>query len=108
METLGSFNFARLIFLRSLAAIYPAAFLVALKQSPALLGQNGLVPVPQFIQQVPFQSAMNLKASPAISIEPRSNMHLIICGSTGSCGSCLFRCRRRTMRLLPEDTPFGF
>ncbi len=60
METLGSFNLARLIFLRSLAAIYLVAFLVALKQFPALLGQNGLLPIPQFIQQVPFQSAPSL------------------------------------------------
>lgn len=60
MEALGNFNFSRLIFLRSLAAIYFVAFLVALKQFPALLGQNGLLPAPQFMQQVPFKSAPSL------------------------------------------------
>ena len=59
MEPL-SFNIARLFLLRSLAAIYFVAFLVALKQFPALLGQNGLLPVPQFIAQVPFKETPSL------------------------------------------------
>ncbi|MBI3316753.1 MAG: lipase maturation factor family protein [Candidatus Omnitrophica bacterium] len=57
---LGSFNLSRLIFLRMLAALYFVAFLVALKQFPELLGQNGLLPIPQFIQQVPFHEAPSL------------------------------------------------
>ena len=60
MEMLGSFNLARLIFLRALAVLYFVAFLVALKQFPALLGEHGLMPVPQFIQQIPFRSAPSL------------------------------------------------
>lgn len=60
MEMFGSFNIARFLFLRGLAILYFLAFLSALKQFPALLGQNGLLPVPHFIQQVPFQSAPSL------------------------------------------------
>lgn len=60
MEAFGSFSIARVLFLRSLATIYFVAFLVALKQFPALLGQNGLLPVPQFIHEVPFKSTPSL------------------------------------------------
>lgn len=60
MEILGSFNFARFIFLRLLAAIYFVAFLVAFNQFPGLLGDHGLLPVSQFIKQVPFHAAPSL------------------------------------------------
>lgn len=60
MEILGNFNIARILFLKSLAAIYFIAFLVALKQFIPLLGQNGLLPVPLFIQEVPFKNAPSL------------------------------------------------
>ncbi len=43
-----------------LAGIYLLAFLVALKQFPALLGEKGLLPTPYFIQQVPFKEAPSL------------------------------------------------
>jgi hypothetical protein len=36
----------RLIFQRSLAGIYLIAFIAALNQFPALLGEKGLLPVP--------------------------------------------------------------
>jgi hypothetical protein len=39
---------------RGLAVIYLIAFLVALNQFPALLGEHGLLPVPAFVKQVAF------------------------------------------------------
>src|SRR5919108_5762128 len=50
----------RLLFQRGLAAIYLIAFLVALKQFPALLGDRGLLPVPGFTQRVGFREAPSL------------------------------------------------
>ncbi|HTL47180.1 MAG TPA: lipase maturation factor family protein [Verrucomicrobiae bacterium] len=60
METTSDFNLARFLFLRSLAVLYLIAFLVALKQFPALLGEKGLIPVPEFVKQVPFRAAPSL------------------------------------------------
>lgn len=60
MRFSGGFNFARLIFTRALAAIYLIAFVVALQQFPALLGQKGLLPVPVFIHHVSFWEAPSL------------------------------------------------
>ncbi|MCC5574926.1 lipase maturation factor family protein [Microtetraspora sp. AC03309] len=48
---------SRLVFQRGLAAIYLVGFLVALNQFPALLGANGLTPVPAFLRRVPFRRA---------------------------------------------------
>ena len=42
----------RIVFLRSLALVYSVAFLVALKQNPALLGSRGLLPVPLYLRHV--------------------------------------------------------
>jgi hypothetical protein len=50
----------RLLFQRGLAAIYLTAFLVALNQFPALLGERGLLPVPAFLQGVSFREAPSL------------------------------------------------
>lgn len=47
----------RLLFERGLAAIYLAAFLSALNQFPALLGERGLLPVPAFLARVRFRDA---------------------------------------------------
>jgi len=47
----------RLVFQRGLAAIYLVAFLGALNQFPALLGEKGLLPVSHFVQRVSFQEA---------------------------------------------------
>jgi hypothetical protein len=53
----GDFRLASLVFQRCLAAVYLVAFLSALNQFPALLGEKGLLPVPDFVRQVPFSAA---------------------------------------------------
>jgi hypothetical protein len=50
----------RLVFQRGLAAIYLVAFVVALNQFPALLGEKGLLPACRFVRLVPFRSAPSL------------------------------------------------
>src|ERR671926_2009188 len=50
----------RLLFQRGLAALYLIAFLVALNQFPALLGERGLLPVPAFLRGVSFREAPSL------------------------------------------------
>jgi hypothetical protein len=50
----------RLLFQRGLAAFYLIAFLVALNQFPALLGERGLLPVRTFLQGVSFREAPSL------------------------------------------------
>jgi hypothetical protein len=51
---------ARLLFQRSLAAIYLVAFLVALNQFRPLLGSNGILPIPRYLQRVSFHRAPSL------------------------------------------------
>ena len=51
---------ARFAFQRGLALIYLAAFLVAFHQFPALLGENGLLPVPQLLGRVHFRRAPSI------------------------------------------------
>src|SRR5919201_4818348 len=51
---------SRWLFERALAAIYLIAFLVAADQFPALLGEDGLLPAPRFMAQVPFRHAPSL------------------------------------------------
>ncbi len=46
----GTFEFARLILQRGFAAVYLAAFLGVLRQFPALLGERGLLPAPEFLR----------------------------------------------------------
>jgi len=53
MELLSAaqYYWARLFFERSLAVIYCVGFIVTLNQFPALLGEKGLLPVPQFLRR---------------------------------------------------------
>ncbi len=51
---------SRWLFERALALVYFVAFLVALNQFVPLLGEQGLLPVPEWVRQVPF------RASPSI------------------------------------------
>ena len=51
---------ARLVFQRALGAIYLIAFAVALDQFPALLGERGLLPAPDFIRAIPFRRSPSL------------------------------------------------
>ena len=56
----GSVWLVRLLLQRSLAAIYLVAFLSALLQFPALLGERGLLPVPAFVSRVRFRDAPSI------------------------------------------------
>ena len=51
---------AQVIFQRALAAIYLIAFVVALNQFRALLGERGLLPVPRFLARVSFRESPSL------------------------------------------------
>jgi hypothetical protein len=50
----------RLLFQRGLAAIYLVAFLVALNQFRPLLGSNGMLPIPPYLERVPFRRAPSI------------------------------------------------
>jgi len=50
----------RFLFQRGLALVYLIAFLVALNQFRPLLGEHGLLPVPNFVRQVPFRDSPSL------------------------------------------------
>jgi hypothetical protein len=54
------YTIARLLTGRGLAAIYLVAFLVALRQFPALLGERGLLPVPVYARSLNFWQAPSL------------------------------------------------
>jgi len=68
---------ARLVIERGIGAIYVIAFLVALKQFTPLLGERGLLPVPQFVAYVPF------RASPSLFHLRYSDRLLRACAWTG-------------------------
>ena len=51
---------ARAVFQRALGVIYLIAFLVALRQFRPLLGERGLLPVPEFTARVPFMESPSL------------------------------------------------
>jgi hypothetical protein len=51
---------ARMLFQRSLAVVYLVAFVVAANQYRALLGEHGLTPVRQFLEQVSFRHSPSL------------------------------------------------
>ena len=56
----GDYSIAHLLVARGMALIYLMAFLNALNQFPALLGDKGLLPVPVFTRRVPFSKAPSL------------------------------------------------
>src|SRR5438093_2152479 len=51
---------ARIVFQRALALIYLIAFVAALRQFPALLGERGLLPVPEFVRRLRFMDAPSI------------------------------------------------
>src|SRR5438046_10492166 len=51
---------ARLVIERALGVIYTVAFLVAVNQFRPLLGEKGLLPVPEFLGRVSFLQAPSL------------------------------------------------
>jgi hypothetical protein len=55
MLTPGSWWLTRIVFLRCLGGVYLTAFLVALHQNPALLGERGLLPASAHMRQLRAQ-----------------------------------------------------
>lgn len=55
--TASDYWLSRLVFQRALAAVYLVAFLTAASQFRALIGQRGMLPVPGFVERVPFRRA---------------------------------------------------
>jgi hypothetical protein len=60
MDWSGEFWLTRLAFQRGLGLIYLLAFVVALNQFRPLLGERGLMPVPEFVEAVPFMRSPSL------------------------------------------------
>lgn len=58
--TADGYWIGRLVFQRALAAVYLVAFLVAVNQFRALLGKDGMLPIPEFVRRVPFRRAPSL------------------------------------------------
>ncbi|HET9840035.1 MAG TPA: lipase maturation factor family protein, partial [Candidatus Angelobacter sp.] len=56
----GDVWLVRLLFQRTLAAIYLIAFIVVLRQFKPLLGERGLLPAPHFLERVRFRDAPSL------------------------------------------------
>lgn len=54
------YHLARILFERSLGTIYFVAFLSAFNQFTALLGEKGLLPVPEYLKMVNFREAPGL------------------------------------------------
>jgi hypothetical protein len=54
------YRVARLVLERGLGLVYAIAFLVALNQFPALLGERGLMPAPRYLRRVTFRQAPSL------------------------------------------------
>lgn len=54
------YRITRTVLQRGLALVYFLAFVCALNQFRPLLGEHGLLPTPDFIQQVPFRKAPSL------------------------------------------------
>ncbi|MET7571404.1 lipase maturation factor family protein [Streptomyces sp. NPDC005492] len=48
---------SRLVFQRALAGVYLFAFLTAARQFRALIGERGMLPVPRFVELIPFGRA---------------------------------------------------
>jgi hypothetical protein len=57
---LGHVWLVRLVLQRGLAALYLLAFIVVLRQFRALLGEDGLLPVPQFTARIGWREAPSL------------------------------------------------
>jgi hypothetical protein len=60
MEDVRGLWISRLLLLRGTGVISLIAFLVALNQFRPLLGEHGLLPVPLFVKQLPFQETPSL------------------------------------------------
>src|SRR5712671_2349616 len=59
-DVLSGYAVSRLLFERALALIYLIAFLCAANQFVPLVGERGLLPVPRYVRQIPFESSPSL------------------------------------------------
>ncbi|MDN3294879.1 lipase maturation factor family protein [Streptomyces ficellus] len=55
--TSSDYWLSRLVFQRALAGVYLVAFLCAALQFRALIGERGMLPVPQYVGRIPFRMA---------------------------------------------------
>jgi len=59
-DQVAPYWYSRLIFERGLALLYLIAFIVVVNQFVPLLGERGLLPVPRFVEVVPFRASPSL------------------------------------------------
>src|SRR4051794_31118992 len=59
-DELAGYWYSRFVFERGLALIYLIAFIVVVNQFIPLLGERGLLPVPRFVEAVPFRVSPSL------------------------------------------------
>ncbi len=59
-DQLAPYWYSRFIFERGLALIYLIAFIAVVNQFIPLLGEHGLLPVPRFVEAVPFRASPSL------------------------------------------------
>ncbi|NEE18646.1 lipase maturation factor family protein, partial [Streptomyces sp. SID7499] len=58
--TADGYWLSRLIFQRALAVVYLVAFLSAALQFRALIGERGMLPVPELLRRTPWRAAPGL------------------------------------------------
>ncbi|WKX68792.1 lipase maturation factor family protein [Streptomyces sp. XD-27] len=58
--TSSDYWLSRLVFQRGLAAVYVVAFVAAALQFRALIGERGMLPVPDFVSRTPFRRSPSL------------------------------------------------
>jgi hypothetical protein len=56
----GDYELARQVLQRGIAACFVIAFVSAVNQFPALLGEHGLLPVPRFLTRIPYRVSPSL------------------------------------------------
>ena len=56
----GDYELARQVLQRGVAACYLIAFVSAINQFPALLGEHGLLPVPRFVSHIRFRQSPSM------------------------------------------------
>src|SRR5213075_1700497 len=59
-DELAGYWYSRFVFERGLALVYLIAFVAVVNQFVPLLGERGLLPVPRFIEAVPFRVSPSL------------------------------------------------
>jgi hypothetical protein len=56
----GDYELARQVLQRGVAALYLIAFITAINQFPALLGQHGLLPAPRFLSRITYRQSPSI------------------------------------------------